>query len=110
MPYVVMVDENFHYMDKEYRFNDGNFESAEAAVEHCRALIDDFLQSNHVPDATAEGLYLQYTTFGEDPFIVCDGVPNVRFSAWDYAKARCQEICREPAPRLAPPARPAGMG
>ena len=44
---------------------------------------------------SAEALYSSYTSFGEDPFIAGHD-PRTTFSAWDYAKARCAELC---APR-----------
>lgn len=42
---------------------------------------------------TSKVLYEGYVGFGEDPFIIPAGEPP--FSAWDYAKARCMEICRD---------------
>ena len=32
-------------------------------------------------------------SFGEDPFILSMDAPEVRFSAWDYARERCSVIC-----------------
>jgi hypothetical protein len=41
---------------------------------------------------TAADLHDTYTSFGDDPFIrpAPDGE---KFSAWDYAKQRCDELC-----------------
>jgi hypothetical protein len=41
---------------------------------------------------TAEALFTSYSLFGEDPFIVPDDA-DPPFSAWTYAKARCQHLC-----------------
>ena len=54
--------------------------------------MDEFLSANHGPGITAEKLYEVYVMFGEDPFIMGPG-PGAEFSAWDYAKQRCAEIC-----------------
>lgn len=44
------------------------------------------------PGMTAAALYSSHKSFGDDPFIVALG-ESIEFSAWDYAKARCAEIC-----------------
>jgi hypothetical protein len=110
MPYVVMVDDNANFLDESRRYKLGEFDSAEQALHRCRRIIDGFLRSSHVPGYTTEELLGEYAMFGEDPFILCQGVPLVPFSAWDYAKARCREICGEATPGIAASARQAGMG
>jgi hypothetical protein len=35
MSYTVLVDDNFHYMDKDERYTLGEFESLEAAIIAC---------------------------------------------------------------------------
>jgi hypothetical protein len=32
--------------------------------------------------------------FGEDPTIDAAGPDGKRFSAWDYARQRCRELCK----------------
>ncbi len=91
MVYVVFVDDNFHYMDESERYKLGEFETAEAAEAACRKIVDEFLMQNHKPGSSFEELYKLYTMFGEDPFII--GQPECRFSAWNYAKQRAEEIC-----------------
>jgi hypothetical protein len=86
------VDDNYHYMDEEARYKLGDFATLDEAVAACKRRVDQFL--NKVPiDITAAERYEQYTGFGPDPFIVTDdpdaGSPP--FSAWSYAKERCQE-------------------
>ena len=39
MPYTVMVDDNFHYMDEDERCRFGEFASAEVAIGHCRRAL-----------------------------------------------------------------------
>ncbi len=90
--YQVLVDDNFHYMDEEERTEHGEFETLEAAIAACRRIVDDFLLSNCKPGMSADGLYQYYTGFGTDPFIV-GGEVRCDFSAWDYARRRCNEIC-----------------
>jgi hypothetical protein len=62
--------------------------------------VDRFLRCEYVPGMAARALYFRYMMFGEDPFVVDRaGSPDhaCGFSAWDYAKVRCQELCA-PAP------------
>lgn len=79
-------------MSKPERYELGEFSSAEAAVRACREVVDDFLDAHHEEGMSAEELFEQYTTFGEDPFIVSDD-RDVAFSGWTYARKRCGEVC-----------------
>jgi len=94
MPYVVMVDDNFHYMDEDERYRHGEFADAGVAIEHCRQIVDEYLESALKPGMSAEQLWDSYKSFGEDPFIQSVDVTPVRFSAWDYARGRCLDMCR----------------
>jgi hypothetical protein len=90
--WTVYVDNNFHYMDEDERYCLGAFDSFDAAVAACRKIVDGFLHDN--PAKTADELYDQYTSFGEDPWIKgpnqeSDAAP---FSAWNYARQRCNEL------------------
>lgn len=89
--YKVLVDDNFHYMDESERYTLGEFDTCEAAIAACKRIVDDFLLSSDLQEATPERLYSQYTMFGDDPFIITQD-PACKFSAWDYAKRRCAEI------------------
>ena len=93
MPYVVMVDDNFHYMDEDERYRHGEFADAGVAIEHCRQIVDEYLESALKPGMSAEELWDSYKSFGEDPFIQSVDVAPVRFSAWDYARGRCADLC-----------------
>ena len=90
MTFKVLVDDNFHYMDESHRGSLGDLETAEAAVTAAKAIVDQYLNSAHTPGMTADALLPSYRMFGEDPFIVG---ADVDFSAWEYARARCREIC-----------------
>ena len=96
MPYLLYVNDNFHYMDEDERYLTGTFETADAALAEARRIVDQFLIHAHKPGMSARDLYETYTGFGEDPFIVSTyaSVP-VMFSAWKYAEERCDVICGE---------------
>jgi len=96
MGYRVLIDDNFHYMDEDHRYEHGVFGTADEAVSVCKQIVDGCLESMLKPDTTAGGLYEQYVTFGEDPYVkpVDPAEARVTFSAWDYAKARCQVLAR----------------
>jgi hypothetical protein len=91
--FELFVDDNFHYMDEEARYKVGSFASYSVALAKAKAIVDEFLEGSHQPGMTSKELYKGYVGFGEDPFIVPAGEPY--FSAWDYARARCMELCRE---------------
>jgi hypothetical protein len=78
-------------MDEDERYTHGEFETLEAAVEAAKKIVDDGLLHGYKPGMSAAALYSQYTMFGEDPWISC--AETKPFSAWQYAKARCEIIC-----------------
>jgi len=91
--YSVYVDDNYHYMDEEARYKLADFATLEEAVAACKRMVDQFIQNEVSPDVTADERYAQYTGFGPDPFVVTDdpSAGSPPFSAWNYAKERCQE-------------------
>ena len=93
--YRVFIDDNFHYMDEEYRYQQGAYGDWESAVAVCKRIVDDFLQQNYKPGMKSQELWQQYRDFGEDPFILGPGTDARAFSAWNYARDRCKEICGE---------------
>ncbi len=93
MTFRVLVDDNFHYMDQDERYEHGSYPTLEAATLAAQAIVDDFLLDASQPGMTAGELFDCYTNFGEDPFIVAPGESRVLFSAWDYARRRCEELC-----------------
>ena len=94
MTYRVLVDDNFHYMDEDERYEHGTYPTLEAATAAAQAIVDDFLLASRQPGMSAGELFDMYTAFGEDPFIITpDQQGRVLFSAWDYARRRCEELC-----------------
>jgi hypothetical protein len=93
-PYTVMVYDNYHYMDLSEAYRLGEFDTCEAAVAVCKRIVDDYLLTAHEPGMAAEELLVSYTMFGEDPDVL-SADKQCRFSAWGYAKQRCQELCRK---------------
>lgn len=91
--YAVYVDDNFHYQDESERYHLGDFPTLGAAVAACRKIVDDYLASAFKPGMSAAELYNSYTSFGEDPFIRTKAPGSLHFSAWTYAKERCEAIC-----------------
>jgi len=91
--YTVLVADNAHYQDEDERYELGSFATYEQAVAACRAIVDRCLEGEHRPGMSADELFSLYTSFGEDPFI--RGEPeSPSFSAWSYARQRCEELCR----------------
>jgi hypothetical protein len=94
--YTVMVDDNFHYMDEDERWQYGTFASADEAIAVCRQLVEQSLAEFYKPGMTAGQLCEQYTSFGDDPFVIAsEGCEKVRFSAWDYAGERAEAMCKQ---------------
>ena len=90
--YKVLVDDNFHYMDPVHRRQLGEFEHCECAMAACRKIVEDCLLDAYEPGVSAGELWEIYQAFGEEPFIVsADG--SCAFSAWDYARRRCEALC-----------------
>jgi len=89
--YTVRVADNFHYMDESETYTLGVFQSLDEAIAQCRCVVERSLREQLKPGMTAEGLYQQYVGFGEDPFVLEEQGPS-RFSAWDYARERCDSM------------------
>jgi hypothetical protein len=92
--YQVMVDDNFHYMEENERWEYGTFATAEEAIAACRRLVDESLVGEYRPGMTATQLYDRYTSFGDEPFIVAPaGSAKVDWSARDHARSRVEALC-----------------
>jgi len=105
MGYRVVVDDNFRHGDPGQRFVKGEYATYAEALGVCMEIVDRFLRHEYVPGMPASALYFRYMMFGKDPSIVKyseppDTLPG--FSAWDYAKARCEELCSRPPNELLP--------
>jgi len=79
-PYTVLVDDNFHFMDENERYELGTFPTLMEALDASLRLVGETLLEGNTSTGSEE-LVAGYEGMGEDPFIV--GVP---FSAWDYAR------------------------
>jgi hypothetical protein len=98
----LFVDDNYHFADENERYKAGSYDSYAEAVVAAEAIVDEWLIHSYRPGITSEELYKGYTMYGEDPYIVENGgmehldktSGTVRFSAWEYAKKRCEELCR----------------
>jgi len=91
--FTVFIDDNFHYLDKEYRTKLGDFATLESAIDACKEVVDEYLAGDYVEGMLADDLYARYTMFGDDPFITGPGVTGALFSAWNYAQARAAILC-----------------
>jgi hypothetical protein len=92
--YKVMVDDNFHYMEEDERWEFGTFATAPDALAVCRNLVDGSLTDCHKRGMTASDLYDRYLSFGDEPFVVAAaGAPPVDFSARAYAQDRAAALC-----------------
>lgn len=89
--YKVIVADNYHYMDESESYTAGSYATLEEAIAACKQIVDDYLLSAYQPGMTSDILYDNYKSFGEDPYIHAERA----FSAWTYAKQRCDEICNE---------------
>lgn len=99
MSYRVLVDDNLHYLDENYRRSLGEFPTYSEALAVCQELVDRFLGHEYVPGMTERALYFRYMMFGREPFLV-NGTDEAEaqpgFSAWDYARERCADLCESP--------------
>jgi len=87
--YKVIVADNFNYMDESESYTAGSYATLEEAIVKCKEIVDSYLDSSYQSGMTSDQLYDSYKSFGEDPYIEAESV----FSAWSYAKQRCDEIC-----------------
>jgi hypothetical protein len=93
MTYRVFVEDNSQYMQTGMRKAAGSFPTAEEAIEAARQIVDKYLKSVHRPGMTSPKLFEDFKANGADPFITAEGANKVEFSAWAYAKRRCDELC-----------------
>lgn len=98
---TVFVNDNYHFQDEDERYKLGEFDTLDAAISACQRLVDEYLEEaledRMSPITSAEALYQSYTMFGPDPFVV-GAAEHVPFSAWNYAKQRCQYIFSDQLP------------
>jgi len=94
MLFKVIVADNFHHMDEDESYELGAFDSLANALGASRLIVDKFLASSYRPGMSSAELFDKYASYGEDPYIVPAPAPGkIHFSAWDYARARCDVLC-----------------
>lgn len=84
--YIVMVDDNYHYMNEDERYKHGEFETLEEAIDACKNIVVGSIEGG----TTSDEMYSNYRRFGKDPFIIDGG-----FSGWSYAKEYCEKLCQK---------------
>ena len=92
MKFIVHVDDNFHIGEEEERYKHGEYDTCLEAVEACKKIVDEFIDKGYSEGISFKEMWQGYMMFGEDPFIQ-GGDAECSFSAWDYAKRRCIELC-----------------
>ena len=85
--YWLKVYDNFHYMDESETYRIGPYFGASEALMTAKALVDETIDAALSEGGSPEDALAQYRASGEDPMII--GSPQVQFSGWSYAKARC---------------------
>ncbi len=96
--YIVKVDDNFHYMDESERYFGGLYNTLEEAIEKCKKITIESLESFYKKDIKPNELLTQWTLFGEDPFIVTESKSQnkVPFSARKFVTTKlCKEIIKK---------------
>ena len=88
--YRVLVDENFHFMDEDERYESGRYPTLELAEAHCREILDLDLSGMLRPDMSAQDLFECWMQFGDDPWI-----EGGTFSAVDYVRDQAEALCPE---------------
>ena len=96
LKYRILTGDNFHPYDENEVDDDGAYPTQEEAIVAAKMIVDKSLrwerkQSRNSADP--DELYDRYTDFGDSQVISPGTEPH--FSAWDHAKTRCVEICRE---------------
>ena len=98
MRYTVVVDDNRHFADEEFRGEAGPFDTLEEAIAEAKEIVMISLRDVYHPGISAEELYSLYKNWGEDPHIRPDVInaenPLPNFSAWKYAGEQCEEMCK----------------
>jgi hypothetical protein len=92
--YKVLIDDNFHFMNEDYRVTSGVFDTVDEAVAACKLIVDECLEPMLQPGMTARALYEQYEGFGDDPFAGYRSIPTTR--RWPSRVGDIQAAVRGP--------------
>ena len=90
--YIVLIDDNFHFMDESERYSSGTYTTYEEAVEKCKQIVDEFLEDAISPEDSVDSLYTCWLMYGENPFIIGENVGD--FSSTEFAKLRCEKLTK----------------
>jgi hypothetical protein len=83
----VILHENFSLSGDEVPSDEGHFQTFEAALDHCKALIDQDLDAMRRPDMSPQDLFECWVQFGD-----CPVIHPGDFSAEDYVRMRCRSL------------------
>lgn len=90
--FKVIVDDNYHYMDKSERYTVGSYATLEEAIEKCKEITVESLEHFYEEGIAPKDLSAQWAMFGEDPYIF-GGKGSVPFSARKFITTElCQRI------------------
>jgi len=104
MAYCVIVDDLYHYMDEDARYEAGEFATADEALACCIRILRSDLKAMAADCPTVDSLYGQWLSFGEDPFIVTtDGSSSVEWSSRQYVLAHGAEVIASAHGAASPP-------
>lgn len=97
--YTVMVDDFYHYQDRDYRYEADTFDTLEEAIISCKEITIKSITEQYCEGITSAALANAYATFGLDPYVVSFGVPpslGVPFSAGKYVTHElCEKIIQQ---------------
>lgn len=93
--FELRVADNFHYADPDETYTQGRYATYPEAVAAARRLVEASHAEAHQPGMAAAALFAAYTMFGDDPFVIPEPAGE-HFSAWEYARRRCDELCGDP--------------
>jgi len=93
--YIVNIDDNYHYMDESERLTDRSYFALGDAIKRCEDITIESLESMYKEGITSEKLLVQWSMFGEDPFVVgAEG--KIPFSARKFiTTAICKKIIKD---------------
>ena len=88
--YRVIVRDHFHYMDEDETYVDGEYDAIDEAITASQRIVDDYLISRLNQGFSAEELYDDYMSFGDDP-----SIQGADWSAANYARAKAEQLVSE---------------
>lgn len=90
--YAVWAHHSFHLSGEAEKYLVGRFDSCDEALEACRRLVEEFLESSYQEEMSPETLMEEYEASGPDPYIEPRREECV-FRAREWARERAAEVC-----------------